>query len=227
MNQTLEPALPASDAPAAPLGDTTESALDSRSSIDHERPETTVAEPSQARVLLLLEDIKRQVDLQPGQLRKLQRRIEEASIGLGEKRYEALIERLIGYLDLVERAEREFEAGPQERQIGLAAGLFASLRVELLQLLDLNDVRRSNDADGDRFEPQKHACIDTVITPQAERDGCIAWIQRHGYTFGPRCLRHSQVIVYKYQHAPLSTEDAECSPFPNNVESPAESSRSR
>ena len=208
MNPTLEPTFTPPDPQSAPIVQALELTPASRSNANPLRPETCVgAEPPEVRILLLLEDIKRQIELQPGQLRKLQRGVEEVSLGLGETRYKSLLERLIAHLDFVERAEREFDKVVESRSSDLAKRLFANLNAELLQLLELNDVRRSQDSAGDLFDPQKHACVDTLNTQQSEKDGLIAIVQKYGYTFGPRCLRHSQVVVFKYQAAPPTPSD--------------------
>lgn len=179
-------------------------------------PPVSGGKPAQTadRALALLEDIKRQIELQPAQLRKLQRRLEEVGLGLGEARFKALLERLISYADLVERAQREHEqlAGGQ----GIAGQLLATLHGELLHILELNDVRRCQDRADEPFEPQKHECVETVSAPSPDKDGYIARIAKPGYTFGERRLRHSSVSVYKY-----APDAARATP-----ETPVEESRS-
>jgi len=177
-----------------------------------EPPPVAGSKPAQAldRALVcqgLLQDIKRQIELQPAQLRKLQRRLEEVGLGLGDARFKALLERLISYLDLVERAQRELDVLAGSQDIG--GRLLATLHGELLHILELNDVRRSQDREDELFEPQKHECVDTVSAPTPDKNGYVARIQKPGYTFGERRLRHSSVSVYKYvpEAAPVTLEN--------------------
>lgn len=103
---------------------------------------------------------------------------------------------LADLLDVVDNLDRAIDAAGRTASPDALLQGVEMVRRQFLSKLEAVGVRRI-EAEGTSFDPVKHEAVSTVPAANAEDDGRVVGIIRHGYTIGGDVLRPASVAVAK------------------------------
>jgi molecular chaperone GrpE len=103
---------------------------------------------------------------------------------------------LTDLLDVVDNLDRAIESARQSASADALLQGVEMVRRQFLSKLEGFGVKRI-DVEGQRFDPLKHEAVSTVPAANAEDDGRVIGIVRHGYAIGDDVLRPAAVAVAK------------------------------
>lgn len=122
--------------------------------------------------------------------RLLRERAEEA-----ERAQAELLLEILDPLDDLSRAIAADATAPEARSVLEGVRLVQEKLTGALARLGLEVI----EAEGERFDPERHEAVLTVPAETPEEDGRIVQALTRGYRFGDRLLRPAQVQVKRYE----------------------------
>jgi molecular chaperone GrpE len=103
---------------------------------------------------------------------------------------------LADLLDVVDNLDRAIDSGRQSASVDALLQGVEMVRRQFLSKLEGLGVKRI-DVERQPFDPLKHEAVSTVPVDNADDDGLIVGVVRHGYTIGDDVLRPASVAVAK------------------------------
>lgn len=129
----------------------------------------------------------------PPQVRNLGEKVNGLAISVGETRYRALLDRLLGIYDLVDHLERS-AAATGDPAAADARRNYAVILAQLRQLLESNGLSEIP-AEGEFFNPELHCSIERVPCEVQDKDKRVLDVISAGFRTDFEILRYAQVRV--------------------------------
>lgn len=151
-----------------------------------------------------LDKIHEEILRQPAQLRGLKRQVNLITAVVGQSRYKSLVDRLLNFLDLIKKAQKEFN---KQYEDNVNFDFIKPLYTELLQILNVNDVDILEVNEGQKFDAKIHKCIFTQQVSDESSSNKIYQIVKPGYYYTGsddgemKILRHTEVVVTQFHQA--------------------------
>lgn len=127
------------------------------------------------------------------EMENFKRRVERQYADLAKSHKKALLLKLLGVMDNLDRALTYQESDDAGRD-----GLITGLRLTHWQMQELlkSEGLKEIPTEGQRFDPRLHEAVDTV-PGSPEQDGVIAGESQRGYRYQDETLRPARVTVVK------------------------------